>query len=226
MKKLIILSLIIISGFTFVHAQGSADKPKSVKYILYSLAIPGLGEYQMGEKNYLTYFLTTEAILLVGAYSLDYYSVSLLNNALNYAENKAGYSGKEKSREFILAMGSHNSLSDYNIAMRQQRNLNAVFPENDPNFHWEWQNQTQRETYRDKRRKSDLIGYSVPFVIGAVFINHAVSAFNVLRIQRSDPKTSSTQPEGSGEYTLWASPVDPVIGTWGNGIQLNYRYQF
>lgn len=98
------------------------------------LQFPGLVNTRWEKKNYLTYFLTTEAILLVGAYSLDYYSVSLLNNALNYAENKAGYSGKEKSREFILAMGSHNSLSDYNIAMRQQRNLNAVFPENDPIF--------------------------------------------------------------------------------------------
>lgn len=226
MKKLIFLTIILVSGLNLVLAQETTVKSRSVKYILYSLAIPGLGEYQLGEKNYITYFLTTEALLLVGAYSLDYYSVSLLNNALNFAENKAGYSGKEKSREFILAMGSYNSLSDYNIAMRQQRNLEAVFPESDKNFHWEWQNQSQRELFRDKRRKSDLIGYSVPFVVGAVFINHAVSAFNVLRIQRSDPKTGFTQQEGSGESTLWASPVDPVAGTWGNGIQLNFKYQF
>lgn len=226
MKKLTILSLLLFFGFTAIFAQENAVKPKSFKYILYSLVIPGLGEYQMGEKNYLKYFLTTEAVLLVGAYSLDFYSVSLLNNALNFAENKAGYSGKEKSREFILAMGSYNSLSDYNIAMRQQRNLNAVFSENDQRFHWEWQKESERISYRDKRRKADLVGYSVPFVIGAIFINHTVSAFNVLRIQRSEPKVSSLQPEGSGESSLWASPVDPVIGTWGNGIQLNYRYQF
>ncbi|MBN8706198.1 MAG: hypothetical protein J0L62_10020 [Bacteroidetes bacterium] len=226
MKKLVVFSLLFILNFSTSQAQETPIKSKSVKYILYSLAIPGLGEYQLGEKGYLKYFLTTEVVLLIGAYSLDYYSVSLLDNALNFAQNKAGYSGKERSRNFILAMGSYNSLADYNVAMRQERNLSAVFPENDSQYHWEWQNQNDRVKYRENRRTSDLVGYSVPFVLGAVFINHAVSAFNVLRIQRTEPKTSEAKPLGSGESTLWASPVDPFMGTWGSGIQLNYRYQF
>lgn len=226
MKKLIAISILFILIVSSVHAQETQVKSKSFKYILYSLAIPGLGEYQLGEKGYLKYFLTTEAVLLLGAYSLDYYSVSLLDNALNFAQNKAGYGGKERSRNFILAMGSYNSLADYNVAMRQERNLSAVFPENDPRYHWEWQNKDDRVKYIERRRTSDLVGYSVPFVIGAVFINHAVSAFNVLRIQRTDPGTAEAKPLGSGESTFWASPVDPFAGTWGSGIQLNYRYQF
>lgn len=221
-----LFSLLFFAFFSVVAAAQPAENPKSYKYILYSLAIPGLGEYQMGDSGYLKYFLTTEAVLLVGAYSLDYYSNSLLNNALNYAENKAGYTGKETSRELVLAMGAYNSLFDYNLAMRRDRNIEAAFPDNNPDFYWQWNSESDRFTYREKRRKADLAGSAVPFVVGAVFINHAVSAFNVLRLIKTGDKESTGMNSPDSPASLWASPVDPVSGQWGNGILVSYNYQF
>ncbi len=210
--------------FDSSYPETESAKP-SKKLIFYSLLVPGLGEYMMGEKDYLKYFLTTEITLIIGGYSLDYYATSVMDDAINYAKQRGEISGDLTDRQFLIAVGNFNSLSEYNVSTAQKRNLREIYKE-DEIHHWQWKSKEDRYVFEERRQHSELVAQAIPFVVGAVIINHAVSAFNVLRLlknyNRTQTETSSTILDNS---KLWATPTDQV-SRFGKGIQINYQLTF
>lgn len=210
--------------FESSYPESEPAKP-SKKLIFYSLLVPGLGEYMMGEKDYLKYFLTTEITLIIGGYSLDYYATSVMDDAINYAKQRGEISGDLTDRQFLIAVGNFNSLSEYNIATAQKRNLREIYKE-DEIHHWQWKSKEDRYVFEERRQHSELVAQAIPFVVGAVIINHAVSAFNVLRLMknynRTQTETTSTILDNS---KLWATPTDQAF-RFGKGIQINYQLTF
>jgi len=210
--------------FESSYPDGESAKP-SKKLIFYSMLIPGLGEYMMGEKDYLKYFLTTEITLIIGGYSLDYYSTSVMNDAINYAKQRGEISGDLTDRQFLIAVGNFNSLSEYNVATAQKRNLREIYKE-DEIHHWQWKSKEDRYIFEERRQHSELVSQAIPFVVGAIIINHAVSAFNVLRLMKNYNRTQSeTTSSILDNSKLWATPADQ-INRFGKGIQINYQFTF
>lgn len=223
------LSVIMLLGlFSINGAAQSIDgiNPKSPfqkRYLLYSFVVPGLGEYMMDEKDYLKYFIATDVVLLLGAYSLDYYASSYTNDAINIAKQRAGISGLVTDRGFLISLGNYNSLSDYNNKVMQDRSIADLYPE-DPAHHWQWLTTDDRYLFEEKRQNGELLKQSVPFVIGAILINHTVSMFNVLLLYKKSKK-ESTEKVSSIDTNIWANPVDES-NRFGKGIQLNIQFSF
>lgn len=223
MKTLYVMLLLLFTSLGTLSAQEPPDKP--YRYIAWSLLVPGSGEYMMGYTSHTRYLLLTEATLILGAWSLSEYSDVTLDKAMTYAEENAGVTGNIRSRKFLLALSSYRSISEYNAAMRLERTPTNQFPENDPNYSWEWNSDSDRSTFRRNRQKADALNYSVQFVVGAIVINHAVSAFNVLRLIRSSEKNPATSQTGS-DMDFLALPADPFTGRIGSGIDLQLRFSW
>lgn len=218
MKKIllfIVLSMLI----------GQASWAQTSKMnVFYSLAIPGLGQHFMGEKESAKLFWVTEAVLIVGAISLDYYQTNLYDNNMGYARTNAGVSGKIDHRNYIIALGEYENISAYNIAMIRDRNFSAMFPENS-DYHWQWNSDDKRFQFKKTRQDADVVGYATQFVVGTIVVNHLISAFHVFLKQRSaSDKTSSRLPMESS-FQMNAIPVDS-FSQFGKGMTLNLSWNF
>lgn len=220
MKPLIILIVLSLTGTATLPAQTNPEKP--YRYMAWSLLVPGSGEYILGYPSHTRYLLLTEAALILGAWSLNEYSDITLDKAITYAGENAGISGQTRTRKFLLALGNYRSVSEYNSAMRLQRTPSDQFPENDPAYAWEWKSDSDRSTFRRNRQKADELNYSVQFVVGAIVINHAISAFNVLRLIRTSGKPVTTS-QADSDLDFLAMPADPFTGRIGSGIDFQLR---
>lgn len=221
----IFLLCFLCIGFTQAKSQDylpDTTYPEFQKrHMLYSFLIPGSGEYLMNEKDYLKYFILTDVALLLGAYSLDYYSQSKRTDAINFAKQKAGISGNITDRGFLIALGNYNNLSDYNNKVMQTRIISDLYPE-DAVHHWQWQSLDDRYTFEQKRQDSELLKQAVPFVIGAILINHTVSMFNVFLLSKRHKRQSSNEMM---QTSFWAAPVNES-NQFGKGVQLNFQLNF
>lgn len=225
-RPFLITVLLGMLSFSVTAQSIDSANPKSPfqkRYLLYSFAVPGLGEYMMDEKDYLKYFIATDVVLLLGAYSLDYYASSYTSDAINIAKQRAGISGLVTDRGFLISLGNYNSLSDYNNKVMQERTISDLYPE-DAAHHWQWQTTEDRYLFEEKRQNAELLKQSVPFVIGAILINHTVSMFNVLLLYKKSKKESA-EKVSSVDTNIWATPIDGS-NQFGKGIQLNIQFSF
>ena len=80
-------------------------------------------------------------------------------------------------------MENYDNIRDYNQAKLQQRDVDAMYPENDA-YAWDWDSETSRKTFESLRLASDTAYKRSLFVIGGVLLNHLISAIDAVRLAR------------------------------------------
>jgi len=162
-----------------------AGEKKSVSQaFFYSLLLPGMGEAYVGKYNYTKFFLSVEVIGW-GLYVANRMQVkSREQDYKNFATQHAGVNSASKEDQYWIDIGKFDNIYEYNEQRRRERDINAIYEENTINY-WRWDNYDNRLFYDGQRIETREIERREVFIIGAIVLNHLVSAINALRLAKA-----------------------------------------
>lgn len=189
--------------------------------MIYSLLVPGLGQLYTKRFDVGKYFLITEAVLWLGFGSFSVYSNWLLNDAYNYAGTHAGVTKGSKGNhdDFWVNIGNYDNVEQYNNDMLQQGKYEKVYYPG-TGFDFYWNNVADRQAYREDKLAGDRIYNDRLFIVGAVLINHLVSAVSAIILTN---KYNSGQ-KTSGGFVINADVIRHFSHV--DGIRLNLSKWF
>jgi hypothetical protein len=198
-----------------------APPPRSKKSpglaMIYSLFVPGMGQLYTKRFDVGKYFLISEAALWTAFASFTVYGNWLLKDAYNYASTHAGViqSNKAKDDNFWINIANYDNVEQYNNDMLEKGNYdNVYYPGTGFDFYWD--SVPNREIYRSDKLAGDRIKTDRLFVVGAILLNHVISAISAIVL---------TNKYNSGEGTNGGVSVKAdVVKNFNNrvdGIKLN-----
>ena len=149
------------------------------KALLKSLIIPGWGERSLGFNERSNIMLTSEATLWLGYGLLKVLSTRTDDQMVNYAVTNAQVDPAGKSNSYFDDVGNYVSLASYNDQMLRDRRPYLLYPA-DQGYDWQWESESNRKTFKDIKFRRNLYAHFAVYSLGAVTLNHVISAIDVL----------------------------------------------
>ncbi len=143
--------------------------------VLYSLALPGMGELYAGRFDRGKYPLILEAGLWLGLIGVNSYGNWVEDDARLFALQHAGIDAAGKDDDFYVDIENYSDLYDYNNQMLVERRLEDVYPD-EAAWRWEWDSEEPRLDYKDQRIFADELHNGVTFFVLGMVANRIWSA--------------------------------------------------
>jgi hypothetical protein len=166
-----------------LYNVNQSGEKKAGKAFFYSLVLPGMGEAYVGRTGYTKFFLTVEA-LAWGMLVANHFNVTWqTKDYRNYAVQHAGVNPDAKDKDYWINVGYYYSIYAYNEQKRRDRNIEAIYEEN-AFYTWQWDTEENRKYYAVKRAETREMEGRAVYFMGAIVLNHLVSAINAMRLTR------------------------------------------
>ncbi len=197
-----------------------SQKKSQSTAILYSLMLPGMGELYAGDFGNGRYSLGAEAGLWLTYISFQQYGNWIQADSRAYAVSHAGVSLGGKDDQFFVNVSNFQDVYDYNEKKLQDRNLAEVY---DPaqGYYWKWESAADRQRFRSLRISSAKVFDNSRFVIGAVVVNHIISAINAARLVRHYNRAVE---ESMSSWQLEPNTINGLGRI--DGLRLTYTQRF
>jgi len=203
-------------------APAEKPRPKSVRKAFFlSLAVPGAGEYYVGQKRYTRGFLTSEAMIWSFALFSRYQGSMWRDDYISYAALEAGTNSARRDDLYYQNVYEWPNSIWYNEY--QWVEARDLYPD-DPAAQaayvadklyagadaWEWQSEEEWNRFRSLRVKSESAYRRVTYAAGAALLNHLLSAVNAARLAKSHNSRYSIKKRMAMDLN--------VHPTWGGGM--------
>lgn len=193
---------------------GSEDGRKSrFRGVLYSLAIPGMGELYAGSFDRGKYPFITEIALWIGALGIDMYGDWVQDDARIFASRHAGIDPTGKDDDFFVNIENYSDLADYNNQRLIERRTDDLYPD-DAAWRWSWDSDAHRKEYKDLRIQSDELHNAVTFFVLGMVANRIWSAIqassSVARYNDSLGERLTSLPSMAPRLKTFAGRVDGI----------------
>lgn len=168
------------------HTTDTADTvklPSKGRAFLYSLLIPGAGEYYAGSKKMAKVFFISEGLLWATYFSFRTYGHWKENDYRRFAVTHAGVDLNGKDHQYFVDIENYNNIQEFNEAKLRQRDVDAMYPENDF-YGWQWDSGASRKRFERIRIASDKAFNNSLLVIGGIVLNHLISGIDALSAAR------------------------------------------
>ncbi len=209
------------SSTTAVQEQSVHRNKKSpATAVLYSLLVPGMGELYADGFDQGKYSLIAEGGLWLTYFSFLQYGAWIRDDSRQFAAAHAGVTVAGKSDQYFVDIGNYSDTYEYNDYELIQRAPNKVYDVN-AGYFWKWDSDESKKEFRAMRVSSERVFNNAKFVIGAVMINHIISAVNAARLTRQYNKQLE---EGLGSWWLESSLL--TNGIKPDGITLSVVHRF
>ncbi len=190
-------STLAYSGISSLSKEEENDngyKNRGVAF-LRSLLIPGAGEHYLGHRTLAKSFFITEISLWVGLFSFRAYGKWLRDDAIAFAATHSGAYTDGKPSQFFVDIGNYINVDEYNDAKQRMRQFDKVYT--DESDFWQWDKDINRHDFEQMRIASDRAYNRSVFVLGGIFANHIISAFDAVWRTRSYNRKVDKMNEGS-----------------------------
>ncbi len=147
-------------------------------YMLSSLILPGWGERRLGEKTRGTIFTSAEAVLWLGYIGLTAYSNWREQDFKSFAARYANVEPSGKPGQFWVDIGSFDNVRTFNETRLRDRRKDRVYYDTQA-YWWDWPSYEIRVKYDKMRIQSRAASRDATFALGAVLVNHLLSALDV-----------------------------------------------
>jgi hypothetical protein len=188
--------------------------PESKKSVLLavvaSLLVPGMGELYAGSFETGKYYLIAESGLWLTYGGFRMHSNGLLQDAQTFASQHADANFSNKDDQYSVNIGNFNTTAEYNDTKSRNREYDLIYQPTHPEYQWNWDTDANRLQFKNMRIQSGEVKNNAKFVIGAIVVNHLLSAFS------AGKKTAA--------YNQSLSAMDNVeihTYTLNNGLQVN-----
>jgi|WetSurMetagenome_2_1015567.scaffolds.fasta_scaffold117007_2 hypothetical protein len=148
--------------------------------VIYSLLLPGMGEWYADDMKSGKYFLIGEGVLWLTYAAFEISGNELRNASRAYAVSHAGVNAAGKDDQYYIDIGNFLSLDDYNAKKLRDRDITRLY---DPaaGFSWQWDTDAARASYRSDRVRSETMYNGRKFIGAVILVNHIASAINAAR---------------------------------------------
>jgi hypothetical protein len=206
------LGLLLLMAPAFVSG---AEKPSKAAF-LQSLVLPGWGQYSLGKKNAALGFVSAEALLIGGMFTLRAYGASARDDYKAMAATYAGVMG-DHDHDYYVDVGNWMNVDDFNERRLQERSFGELYTAEADR--WEWDSDQHRAEMRNRRIKSDRALNSVLYLVGGLVLNHVASAIHAGRasVRMSRAQSSLTPPN-------WSVGLAPASQQGGMRILLSKNF--
>ncbi|MBT4064574.1 MAG: hypothetical protein HOG73_05700 [Candidatus Marinimicrobia bacterium] len=177
--KPILISLILFSGFSL----GQEKPKKNLNPVLQSALLPGWGQKSLNYSDRSRVFTYVESGLVLSIIGSTTYANILKKNYIAYAVAHAAVSSSGKSHKYWVDIGNFSTIEDYNDEHLRNREMDDIY-EVSPQWGWVWDSDSHRDFFEQKRILSDQMKQVASFGVGAMILNHMVSAIDALYLKR------------------------------------------
>jgi len=203
----------VLSVASFAHADETATGKSA---FLKSLAVPGWGQYSLGQPNSALAFFGGELALVGGILTLNAYGRSARDDYRALAVAHAGVTG-DHDHDFYVDVGNWMNVDQYNERRLRDRDYDALYTSSLDR--WAWDSEEHRAEMERIRVKSDRAFNSVIYVVGAMVANHIASAIHAGRTAaRLRAESENVSP------TSWNVGVQPHV--FSQGVTVTWSYSF
>jgi len=205
----------------------AVDAPKSKsKAILYSLLLPGLGHYYVGDKTGARAFLAVEAATWTSFIVFEAQGYLRRGGYEDYAQVFAGISGGDHSDDYYGLIAEYNSWTEYEGAVKNEGRF-ALYPEADAATleeyfahnrvsdyePWVWKSADVRRDFRSLRSSSKESYRRALYAVAVAVANRAASAFFVIKA------TNDANQRLEGDRVGYRVEFGPPVEHPGDGLQ-------
>jgi len=165
---------------------GDEDKDKvSVgRAMLYSLVLPGAGQWYAGDKNRAGIFLATEGVAWAAFGYFKSVEAIKKGDYEAYALANAGIDPTGKGDEFYRLISFYDNREEYNTAGRIISPSRPYYPDV-AYWDWQWRSDASREDYRTLRNQASEANNRARFSVGALVLNRLIAAVDAWRTAKS-----------------------------------------
>ena len=183
---------VLVAQEDIATPQMKRHSPSQAKAFFLSFILPGAGEYYMGSRKMAKIFLGTEVFLWATYFSFRTYGNWKKTDYMQYAAAHAGVNPDGKDHQYFVDVENYRSIRHYNEAKLRQRNVEALYPENEA-YSWQWDSDESREKFEKLRIASDSAYNRSKFVIAGIILNHIISGIDAIRLARKGEAASRKQ---------------------------------
>lgn len=234
MRKTILLVIISLVSLTAAQVPESGSEnffqdeqpqeqhiktPSGKVNVLYSLILPGAGQWAMGYKTRAKFFMGTEFLLWAGFIGSHAYSNVIQDNYQSYATVHAGVNSHQKNEQFWIDIGSSDNIFSFNEQQLRERNLRGAYNETSQNY-WQWDSNDSRSYYNDLRVQEHNWEQRATFVVGAFILNRIISTVDVIRLIRKENKAY----EGAMSSLMFKYKTDKKTGAGFLNLNLTVNW--
>lgn len=182
-----------------MHEQEKMIQPKSRgKAFFMSLLVPGWGQRYVDYNRKSTVFFGLEVSLWLTYAGFMTYADWREKDYRTYAASHAGAHIQGKPHSFFVDMGNFDNIYEYNDYKLQQRNLQDYYKDTDI-YYWNWENEAHRQKFDQLRISADTAHNRATFILGAILMNHIISAIDAVW----DVHSSEKERLSSFNYQLY-----------------------
>ena len=177
--KMILFILLICAGL----CNGQVKEKRELDPVIKSILLPGWGQKALGRKKRARVYNYFESGLILTIVGSSTFSNITIKNYIAFASEHAAISSSEKNHKYWVDIGNYDSITDYNDEHLRNREMDDLYPD-DKKWSWDWDTDANRKAFEKKRISSDQLKLAATFGIGALIVNHIVSAIDVLYLKR------------------------------------------
>ena len=198
-KKIIIIILVFIS-FT-------KGKDYQISPVIKSFIVPGWGEKVLQNTSRARLFSNIELSLWTACIGTYAFSFNQMLNYKSFAVEHAGVSSVGRNKKYWVDIGNYIDLDQHNSEHLRWRYLDEIYNETD---RWDWDNKNNMKNFESMRIRSDMLAKTGEYIIGAIIMNHILSAIDTLYFIRSKKVDEVA--------------VIPMIGEHNYGLMFKFRF--
>ncbi|MEE9431136.1 MAG: hypothetical protein V3V16_08855 [Melioribacteraceae bacterium] len=203
---------------TFDLGNTTFEKKSKGLAVLYSLLLPGMGEFYADNYSTGQYFTIADAVAwsFVTGYSI--YGNNQQDDYKAYAKTFGGVNVEDKEPEFFADISAYENIELFNTEKELNRQFDKTY---DVQTHtWDWQNAAQRKEYRAMWTDSEGAFNNVRFAVGALIVNRIISAISAVRSVSAYNKREENNVSWNINFGTRLNPNLP------SGLVLNFRKSF
>jgi len=166
--------LLIFFLFGTLHSQ-------TIHPFIKSGILPGWGEISVNKKNRARTFTFIEISLwtsFIGAHAFSFHQARQYEA---FAVEHAGVVVESKNHNYWVDIGNYLDIEDHNSEHLRWRLMDEIYDETDK---WEWDSRANMKKFETMRIKSDLLLKMSEYILGAITLNHVISAIDALYLTR------------------------------------------
>lgn len=164
--------------------EDEEDKVNVTKATVYSLLLPGAGQWYAGDKNRAGVFLAGEGVMWAAFAYFKTVQSAKQDDYEAYALANAGINPEGKNDDFYRILSFYNSREEYNSAGRIIDPSRPYYPNNEY-WNWRWRSEADLEQYRTLRNQRAEARNRSRFALGALVVNRLLSAFDAWQVAKS-----------------------------------------
>jgi hypothetical protein len=173
-----------------------------------SALVPGLGQVYNDQFYKARYFLGAEALTWVGFIGFRMYGNWREDDAIQYGNVYANARLDDKSDEFLDWVGFYTNTREYNSFGRVGDPDRPYYAPDNPDYHWQWQSDEDRRTYRDLRNSAQESYRRADFMIYVALINRTLSIIEaVYTANKLNSVVDDTWEFGGIRYKINIDPM-------------------